>query len=273
MMDENLEHILRNTLYPHGYNAYQMEGNVWAYNADGLRCLTCDEESDRDFDIDEDDDRHTGISGDKKHKNNFAFSNFKAVTVDDFFKIDIVQGDDYDVIVMSDDDILENVNMSEENETLMISMDDDYRSWMKRSDQVSLFISMPELKSLELGGTCESRVSGFDDAEMYVELSGASYADINVNSSDLQVNLDGASKMDLSGSGGDLRLNVSGAASFKGFDYEVQNAKIESSGMATIRINAVGELILDMAGASHVRYMGSPQMITNRSKGTTLTQE
>jgi phage shock protein PspC (stress-responsive transcriptional regulator) len=272
ILDENLEHILRNTLYPHGYNAYQMEGNVWAFNEDGLTCLTCEEDREKE-NIDEDEDQTISFSGDEKYRNEFAFRDFDALDVSDFFKIDIVQNDEFEVIVKSEHDVLDRVNLSMENNSLKLRMDASYQDWMKKMERVVVYISMPELSSVIISGASEARISGFDESDLYVELSGAAFADMDVNVQDLQIHMDGATKMELSGNGNDLRLKATGASSFKGFEYTVRNGSVESAGVATVRINAVEELELEMSGASHVRYMGSPRTITNRSRGTTLTQE
>jgi hypothetical protein len=44
-IDRELSDMLRNTLYPNGYNVGQLEGNVWLFNKKGLKCLTCKEKS------------------------------------------------------------------------------------------------------------------------------------------------------------------------------------------------------------------------------------
>ncbi|MFC2124288.1 GIN domain-containing protein, partial [Bacteroidota bacterium] len=274
MMDENLEHILRNTLYPVGYNVYQMEGNTWIFNEDGLKCLTCKEEgNDLEGDTNVDADPSISFSGDEKYRNEFTFSDFTAVDVSDFFKIDIVQNNEFEVIVKSDEDVLDNVNVSMENNGLRLRMDDSYKSWMKKSDRIVVYVSMPALSSLSLSGATEARVNGFNESDLYVEISGAAFANMNINVQDLHIQMDGASKLELSGAGDDLRLELSGASNFNGYEYTVRNAAVESDGLSTVRVNAVEELDLDMSGASHVRYMGSPRTITNRGNGTTLTQE
>jgi hypothetical protein len=42
-MDKDLDEILTNNpLYKNGYRAYQMEGNDWVFDKDGINCLTCE---------------------------------------------------------------------------------------------------------------------------------------------------------------------------------------------------------------------------------------
>jgi len=56
-MDEELGDILRNTLYPNGYETDQLEGNIWVFTKNGLKCLTCkDEQQNNDSNEDEDDE-------------------------------------------------------------------------------------------------------------------------------------------------------------------------------------------------------------------------
>jgi len=41
-MDADLGKILRNTLYPNGYNTSNLNGNKWIFDQNGLNCITCD---------------------------------------------------------------------------------------------------------------------------------------------------------------------------------------------------------------------------------------
>ena len=44
-MDRELGDLLRHTLYPYDYEESQLEGNLWRYDANGLRCITCEKEA------------------------------------------------------------------------------------------------------------------------------------------------------------------------------------------------------------------------------------
>lgn len=267
MMEQDLERILRSTLYPNGYSAYQMEGNVWMYTEDGLQCLTCEEDE-------EEEDIQSYLRYDTDgFTSTYEFRNFNSVDLNDFFKVDIVHSDDFEVVLNSKKDVLDNVNLAMEGNELKVSFKDSYKTWLNEAERIDIYISMPDLESLSLSGASEAKVSGFEEDFVYMELSGASFSAMDITVDELKVKMDGASKMELTGSGNVLRMELSGAANFQGYDFIVKNAIVELSGVASARLNATEELELDMSAASQVRYKGSPKVITNRSRGTTLIQE
>ncbi|MEM9895445.1 MAG: PspC domain-containing protein [Bacteroidota bacterium] len=45
-MDEELSEILRNSLWMYDYDRWDMDGNEWVFDEDGLRCLTCEKQDD-----------------------------------------------------------------------------------------------------------------------------------------------------------------------------------------------------------------------------------
>jgi hypothetical protein len=60
-MGQEMEEILRETLYPYGYDADQLEGNLWVYTSQGLSCISCQPKAAKEKKDDEDWDQDSEV--------------------------------------------------------------------------------------------------------------------------------------------------------------------------------------------------------------------
>ncbi|MFN2127344.1 MAG: GIN domain-containing protein, partial [Anaerolineales bacterium] len=131
----------------------------------------------------------------------------------------------------------------------------------------------PELESVEFSGAAKSRIHGFDQHNMDINLSGASVTEMDVSLTEANIDMEGVSRLILSGSGEQLEARVSGASSLDAADYVVDYAVINVSGASKARVHAVKELNIDAAGGSSVRYQGDPMITSERSAASSIIKE
>jgi hypothetical protein len=266
MMDEDLQYILRSTIYSNGFRVSQMEGNTWMFTEEGLECLTCssDKSSSRNS---------RSYDSDNGERISFDFSGFQSVDVGSIFNAEILAGSDWDVVISGRDRDLEDVVVKVTNGELNINFNKDISKWDRNRKEVKVHITMPELQSLDFSGAVKGRIYGFDQHSMDINLSGASVTEMDVNLTEANIDLEGVSRLNISGTGESLDAEVSGASNLNAEDFLVDYAVLNVSGASQARVHVNKELEIDASGGSSVRYSGDPMIKSDRSSGSSIIKE
>ena len=156
---------------------------------------------------------------------------------------------------------------------LSISFKRDISKWDRNRREVKVHIIMPELESVDFSGAAKSKIYGFDQHDMDINLSGASVTELDVILTEASIELEGVSKLNLSGQGERLEAEISGASNLDAAEYEVDYAVVNISGASKARIHVVKELDINASGGSSVRYTGDPMIKSDRSGGSSIIKE
>lgn len=261
-MDEELEEILINTLHLNGYRSYQMDGNDWVFDQDGINCLTCKES------------RKGNVSyrfksrGGGYETESYRFSDFDEVKITSLFDFEIRKGDHYSVDLEGDADVLRKVSVEQRGDELQIEYRANWK-WWKEKDwkrKIKVFIVMPELDHLLVKGACEGDVTGFDNDEISFTIAGASEVFADISSEYTYVDLTGASELTLVGNSENLEADIVGASKLSAFNFDVDDVDVRVIGASTAKVTANNDLEADATGASTIRYRGNP-IVSADSKG------
>jgi len=265
-MDYDMKYIIRNTIYYYGYREYQMEGNTWMFTSDGLECITCSENDDTS--------ENTGMEADEWGETlTYDMEGFKSIHIASIFNAEILQGDNWEVMLKGKDQDLDDVALKMVNDNLEIDFNRDISNWDRDRVAVRVYIQLPELESIELSGATKAEVKGFDQSLIQIDLSGASSAEMDIIAEDLDIDMVGMSKLVLYGNGDKIDITVAGASNLDASEFRVNNAKIDASGLSHIKINASEILEIDASGGSEIRYTGNPMIQSERASGSKIIKE
>jgi len=182
------------------------------------------------------------------------------------FEVDISQSDAFKVVMRTDDNLLDHLEVLKRGKTLRIGLKSGIRSI--RNATMEAEVTMPELIGLDLSGASSATITGFESAkDLDVELSGASHLRGDIEAGDIRFDISGASRVTLSGSAEDVTIAVSGASKVDLSDLPVDNAKIGASGASHVTVNPSGRLDVEASGASDIYYLGSPTLGTVKTSG------
>jgi hypothetical protein len=190
----------------------------------------------------------------------FDIRGFSRVDVSHAFRVDIVQGSSYKIVVRVDEKLQPHLRVEKRGDTLIIGLRPTMR-FNFRNVVMEAEVQMPELRGLEASGATDVRISGFSSARDFeVDLSGASYLEGDITAGNVRIEASGASHVRLKGKAEDLRLDVSGASSLDLEDFPAEDGHIELSGASEVEVVLSGVLDIDASGASHLYFSGSPTM-------------
>jgi hypothetical protein len=266
MLEPEMRRLIGNYLYRRGYSNKEMQENTWAFEEDGLRCLTCpiqDEESaEEDGEIEPISNIEWDIEG---FQRSFDLGDFAEIEASSPIRIMIKKGPDYEVILNGKKETLNDVVVDKTGDILNIDFKSGIIDWNKSREQVNVYIVMPDLQRIEFSGSTRAFINGFDSESMEVYLSGAAVTDMDIRTSFMDIDLKGASRLKLRGSGEQMQCKLSGASSLDAFEFEARVAKVDARTASNGRVHVIDDLEVTASGSSAVRYRGDPSIEVNKS--------
>jgi hypothetical protein len=200
----------------------------------------------------------------------FALTDFTQLDMGSAFKINVQQGNAFNIRTTGDVRNLDDLVVYTSGNTLLIH----YDNTANRKHATSIYITMPALTGVQFSGASVSEIRGFaDDSPISLTLSGASLCRFDSHYDTLRVNVSGASRMEMTGSGQKLHAVVSGASELHAYDYPVQETSVSVSGSSLGRLSVSTTLKAIVSGASAVKYRGNPAVIADISGSSSLTKE
>lgn len=193
-------------------------------------------------------------------------SDFTKINASHAFKVDIRQGDQYSVVIRVDDNLVDDLDVFVQGDTLRIQFDPN-RLPLRATMEAD--ITMPELTGVELSGASDGTIHSFSSSKDFrADISGASKLSGDFETGDARFDISGASDVRLEGSGKNLIVEASGSSDLDLANFAVEDADIRVSGSSKAEVNVNGTLNVDASGASDVHYTGNPSLGNIESSGS-----
>lgn len=206
-----------------------------------------------------------GGSGNVVSQSRDFASSFNAIEVENAISVYIKQDSSYSVKVETDDNLQQYIQISESNGTLYIRQEDHVN--LRSTGKIKVYVTAPEFKRLEASGA--SSIVGqnqlTNSSPTDIRVSGASEAQLDLNSPKVTLDVTGASEINLRGKTRDLSAEATGASTIKGFEMLSENAEIGASGASRAEIFASVKINANASGASEVYYKGNGALTKDES--------
>jgi hypothetical protein len=171
----------------------------------------------------------------------YDHTGFDSVQMSGQWDVAIERGDAWGVAVDVPVEFIDEIEAELRGDRLSLGFEGGWCAWCFRDGLVlKATITMPALEALESSGASKVRFSGFDGANLSLDLSGAGEF------------RGAASRFDA------LTLDMSGAANVDLGDVPVTDANVDVSGAGRVILRmAGGRLTGDMSGAASLEYYGT----------------
>lgn len=216
---------------------------------------------------------HTAGTGEIVGKT-YDFKDFTNVEVSDAVKYEVIQSNDYSVVVSTHEDILDHLDIYQSGNTVHIGLKFDLHFGL---NNVMVTITMPQLSKLVVSGASEGKATGFDstgnleitvsgasDLNMGIkagqsglDVSGSSKITGNLTSTDTKIVLAGDSDLVMTLQTGKTDMDISGSSEITG-DLQAQDSQITLSGASNCTLTgSAGNTLIEASGSSR---MSSPDL-------------
>jgi phage shock protein PspC (stress-responsive transcriptional regulator) len=266
IIDEDMKYLLGSFMYREGYSNRYLQDNVWLFDADGLRCITCANGEPADADFEDEDWEITGF------QREYDIEDFNELNVKNAITVYLKQGDEYSVILNGRKRDVDEVVIDKTDEELSI----DYKGGIikpnQQRDKVKVYITCPSISSLDLGGSARVFADGFEENFIDLHLTGAALCKLDIDVSSVYAKIEGASRLEMSGFCNEMEMEVLGASTLEAFDFIVEDLELRTQSASTARVFATERLRIRSGGASKVLYRGEAQVEIEKS-GTSSIRE
>lgn len=260
-MEQELDEILTNTLHINGYRGYQMEGNTWTFDEEGIRCLTCSATPNREY-------RYES----ERNTRTFNFEDFDEVRVSAAFKVKVFEDDEYSVKLSGSRGDLDRVTLQQSDDRLTVSYDEEDH-WRNSSKDVTVYIYTPRLEYFRASGECKGDIEGLKDQNLEIDLSGDTDFDLEIDGGTLDLDLSASSKLKVEGDLERLVAGLSGNAYLNAYDTDAESVDISISGTATARVFADDEITVSATDNGRVTYRGNPNATISESDNSRVRRD
>jgi hypothetical protein len=188
---------------------------------------------------------------------------FRRIDAHSAFQVEVRRGDTFRVEVRADDEVIGDTDIHTVGDRLVLAMKNNWSGWRHwHGDAVRVSVTMPELVEYRGSGATRAMVTGFRNtsSRMEIELSGASRVEADMELNDVRVDLSGASRASLRGRGRGVDVQASGASRADLAEFTASSASLNLSGASQASVNTNGRIDIRASGASHVSYLGHPQL-------------
>ncbi|PIF06194.1 MAG: hypothetical protein CSA36_02845 [Draconibacterium sp.] len=187
---------------------------------------------------------------------------FNSVSVAAGIDLYLQMGDNYEINVVADDDIIDYIVTEVKGKKLDIYMKkrgfgnrDRFRGSRK------VYITLPELRRLQASSGSDVYSENTLEAET-LELKGSSSSDMSLVVACKNLSIEGSSSSDIKiiGVAKNCKIEASSACDIKARDLECEICRIDASSASDVVVTVIKELYAQASSASDIIVYGDPQI-------------
>lgn len=197
-------------------------------------------------------------------------SPFHQITIDGNFKTKVEQGNKYNVTLVGEESIVEQLLVQVSGKQLMLNTPKNPKNSFS---EIEVTVTTPDLSQLVINGASIVQISNFSVSDLQMEINGASVVQAEVQAKKLDITLSGASSLSASGKAVVVHTLLSGASVLKGYELEVENLKTEMSGASKVQMTVSKVLEAALSGATKLQYKGSPSIKKQQVSGAAKLEQ
>lgn len=184
-------------------------------------------------------------------------SSFTGVSLGIHGDLYLTQGSPQKVVVQAEKD-LDELETEVRDGVLRIKTD----NWNSRIKGVKIWITMPEVESLNVSGSGELLAeTSIDAEELDLKVSGSGKIKISeLKAEEIGAAISGSGDIVLAGAAEEMEIRISGSGDVHAEGLKVSECGIKISGSGSCKIDATEELDVSVSGSGNVTYYSDPQI-------------
>ncbi|MGZ7048508.1 MAG: head GIN domain-containing protein [Methanobacterium sp.] len=170
----------------------------------------------------------------------------------------ITQGDKESVTVQADDNLMNNIKTSVNNNKLTISFDNNMPV---PTQPVKIYVTVKDLNSINVTGSGLVKSDNLNVNSLILTINGAGNSTLNnLNAQTLNITLSGAGTIKTSGNVNEQNMQISGAGEYNAGNLtsKIATVTINGGGKSTVKVSDTLNAIIN--GAGQISYIGSPKV-------------
>ena len=171
-------------------------------------------------------------------------------------KVFITQGNDFQVIVEGQQNIIDLIELDIQDNIWEIEFEECIRDYEK----LNFYITIPDITRLEVSGSGDIvGQNAFNADVLQLKVDGSGEVDVEIeNAETVETKIEGSGKIKVKGQANDSENRISGSGDLRAFDLEVLTSYVKITGSGDAEVNASDELKVKITGSGNVYYKGNP---------------
>lgn len=186
-------------------------------------------------------------------------SDFNKVEMQGAGDLIITQGENYSVVLETDDNLMNKYTTRVIGDRLVIST--DHIPCFIGNKGLVVYVTMPDVKRLTVDGSGDIiSMNTITSDELEIQISGSGNIDLDVDVSSLETRIDGSGDATYKGRATDHAIHVAGSGDIYAYGLSTQSTSVEIAGSGDAEITAYETLDVNVAGSGDIYYQGEPQV-------------
>lgn len=183
--------------------------------------------------------------------------NFHKIDCSGTFHVFLTQGNETQVKVETDENLLPYVITEVNGNTLDLKIKKDIS--VNPSKSIKVYITLPELDALNVSGVCKVQSQNtLQSDHLKIGVSGTADMDLKISTASLKTAISGTAKMNLQGKATFAEFQISGSGNVMADNLIADNTEAHISGMGKLHVNAQKKLKVSISGMGKIWYKGNP---------------
>ena len=203
--------------------------------------------------------RGNGIDGSETRHT----STFDKVKSSGSFNVHISNGDEFEVIVMAETNILPYIETDVYGSSLSISIRSFHN--VRNTLPMEVYVTMPYLEELKVSGSGDITTGYFECNHFDAAVSGSGQIETSVDCHNFDANISGSGTIMISGVADNSEFKISGSGTIDSYDLYSTDCRAVISGSGDIYTNVDRLLEATISGSGNVFFIGDPNIIQHIS--------
>ena len=179
------------------------------------------------------------------------------------FDVHITNGDNYEVVVVAESNIISYIDTYVSGSTLHLDIRGIHN--VRNHLPMEVYVTTPQMKSIKQSGS-GAITTGYFEADNYeLFISGSGSITTAVDATLINAGVSGSGKIKISGTATQTNFSISGSGKINSYDLAAHNCDAHISGSGNMYVSASDFIKATISGSGNVFYIGNPSRETHIS--------
>lgn len=186
---------------------------------------------------------------------------FTVVSASEGIAVYVTQGDDFDIEVEADENIIDLIGTDIKNGKLRIHTIENIGSSTKK-----VYVTLPKITGLSSSSGAHLQTENtIASKEITVDGSSGAILNIEVTANEIDIDASSGANLSISGEADEAIVDVSSGGNINAKKLETQNCNAEASSGGNVSINVSKSLVADASSGGNISYSGDPDVEKKKS--------
>jgi len=196
--------------------------------------------------------------------------NYDAVAVAGWFDVNLVEGNEGELTLEGEENLLEYIKTEVKNGKLTIKVAKGVNlkpsTW---KEAIVVTVPVEEISAVTLSGSGDvvSKTTLRTDS-FRTNISGSGDIVLDVEANAVKATMSGSGDITLSGKATDFYAQVSGSGDIKAYGLSSEFVEAQVSGSADVKVTANQTIKARVSGSGDIRYRGNPKKVDSKASGS-----